>query len=87
MITDSSLKGRIKWAMNGYQNLAGHVGDDDRITLEKFKDALMLHPKIHSLLVTASNYKPGSKPLDDIMKHINKHLGDTKTVNNSGNED
>jgi hypothetical protein len=69
-------KGPDKWAGDGFQNLRGHVGDDDRKMLEDNKGALLVDPKSKQLLITASNFKPGSKPLDDIMKHLKTRLGE-----------
>lgn len=69
-------KGPDKWAGDGLQNLKGHVGDDDRKMLEDNKGAMLLDPKTKQLLITASNFKPGSKPLDDIVKHIKNRLGE-----------
>lgn len=66
--------GTDKWAMDGLQNLRGHVNDDDRKVLDEAKNKMMLDPKMKQLLVTASNYPPGSKPLDDIVGHLKKSL-------------
>lgn len=63
-------KGPTKWANDGFQNLRSHVGDDDRAMLEKYKGAMLLDPKAKNLLISASSFSPGSKPLDDIMKHL-----------------
>lgn len=69
------VKGNDKWAMDGYHNLRGHVGDDDRAVLDEFKDKMMLDPKMKNLLVTASSFQPGSKPLDQIVTHLKNKLG------------
>lgn len=75
----NNSKGPDKWANDGYQNLKSHGTDEDREMLEKYKGALMVDPKAKNLLMTASNYEPGSKPLDDIMKHLkNRVSGDKK---------
>ena len=66
--------GEDKWMADGLQNLKGHVGDEDRALLEEHSGKLMLDPKMKQLLITASNYEPGSKPLDDIIGHIKKSL-------------
>jgi hypothetical protein len=66
--------GEEKWMNDGLQKLKGHVGDEDRALLEEHGGKLMLDPKMKQLLITASNYEPGSKPLDDIIGHIKKSL-------------
>lgn len=70
----SEMKGHEKWAHDGFHNLRNHVKDDDRDMLDEHKDAMMVDPKMKNLLVTASNYEPGSKPLDQILKHLKGKL-------------
>lgn len=69
-----NAKGMDKWALDGFQNLRSHVGDEDRKVLDAAKDKMLLDPKMKNLLVTASNFEPGSKPLDDIIGHLKKSL-------------
>jgi hypothetical protein len=74
-----SPKGHEKWAHDGHQNLKSHVdNDEDREMLDKHIDAMMVDAKMKNLLVTASSYPPGSKPLDQIMKHLKNKLGEGK---------
>lgn len=68
--------GPDKWASDGFHNLKGHVNDQDREFLEKHQDALMVDKNAKQLLITAQSYEPGSKPLDDIMKHLKKQFGE-----------
>lgn len=68
--------GTDKWAMDGFHNLRGHVDDADRKLLDENKGKILLDPKMKNLLVTASNYDAGSKPLDDILKHLKNGLGE-----------
>lgn len=70
--------GPEKWAADGFQNLRSHATDEDQKMLEENKDRLMLDPKAKNLLMTAQSYQPGSKPLDDIMKHLKKIVGNQK---------
>lgn len=72
----SPTKGPDKWANDGLNNLKGHISEDDRKLLDEHKTALLLDPNTKQLLITASNYRPGSKPLDDILKHLKKRLGE-----------
>ncbi len=67
-------KGPEKWAADGMQNMKMHVGDSDKEWLVANKGKLMLDPKTQNLLITASSFEPGSKPLDDIMKHLKNRL-------------
>lgn len=75
---DEAAKGMDKWAMDGFHNLRGHVGDLDRAMLDENKDKFMIDPKFKNLLVTASNYQPGQRPLDQILGHLKKGLGAKK---------
>lgn len=68
-------KGQEKWAHDGFRNLRSHVNDEDRAILDENEDRIMLDSKMKNLLVTASNYEPGSKPLDQVMKHLKNKLG------------
>lgn len=73
--SNSQVPGGVdKWAMDGFHNLRGHVDDGTRALLDANKGKLMLDPKMKNLLITASNYEPGSKPLDDIIGHLKKSL-------------
>lgn len=71
-----TAKGMDKWAADGMQTLKAHVSDDDRAMLEKYSGQFMLDPKAKNLLITASNFQPGSKPLDDILKHLKARVGE-----------
>ncbi len=68
--------GPEKWANDGFHNMKGHVNENDREFLEKHQDAMMIDPKAKELLITASHYEPGSKPLDDVLKHLKKKFGE-----------
>lgn len=67
---DDQKKGPTKWANDGFQKLKLHSSEEDRTLLEKYKGAMLVDPKAKQLLITASNYSPGSKPLIQIMKHL-----------------
>ncbi len=66
--------GPDKWAADGFQNLKSHVNDKDKEWIDANKGKLMLDPKAQNLLITASRFEPGAKPLDDIMKHLKNRL-------------
>lgn len=68
-------KGPNKWAHDGFQNLLLHADDDTKSWLDKNKSVLILDPKAKNLLITASSFQPGSKPLDDIVKHLKNRIG------------
>ena len=66
--------GPTKWAADGFQGLKDHVNDMDKQWLDDNKAKLMIDPKAQNLLISASSFPPGSKPLDDIMKHLKGRL-------------
>lgn len=68
--------GTDKWAMDGFHNLRGHVDDQGKQMLDKYQSKMLLDPKMKTLLITASNYEAGSKPLDDILGHLKAKLGE-----------
>lgn len=72
---EKQVTGHTKWAADGLQILKSHVTDEDRQFLEDHKAVLMLDPKSQNLIIAASSFKPGSKPLDDIIKHLKNRLG------------
>jgi hypothetical protein len=74
MKQNQEVKGMEKWALDGFHNLKNHVGDDDRQLLDDNQDKMLLMPKAKKLLITASSYDPGTKPLDDIMGYLKKTL-------------
>lgn len=59
------LKGKDKWANDGFEKLSAHAPD-----LEFDRDQLMSDPKAKALLIQASDLKPGSKAMDKIMMKI-----------------
>lgn len=71
-------KGPEKWAFDGFQNLMQHVPDDMKDWLHENKAKLLLDTKAKNLLITASSFKPGSKPLDDVVKHLQTRFGGKK---------
>ncbi len=66
--------GPDKWAADGLQTLKSHVNDSDKEWIDANKGKLMLDPKAQNLLITASRFEPGSKPLDEILKHLKNRL-------------
>lgn len=74
----SPSKGPEKWATDGFQKLKAHANEDDRALLDKNKGALLYDPKTKNLLISASSYSPGSKPMDQILKNIKSRYGGDK---------
>ncbi len=72
---EKQVTGHTKWAADGLQILKSHVTDEDRQFLEDHKAVLMLDPKSQNLIIAASSFKPGSKPLDDIINHLKNRIG------------
>ena len=67
-------RGMEKWAMDGFHNLRNHVDDETRKMFDDKIDTMLVHPKMKNLLVTASNFEPGSKPLDQITGYLKGFL-------------
>lgn len=68
------LKGTDKWALDGYHKIQEHAEEGDKEFFEEHLDRMMIHPKMKNLLVTASNYEAGDKPLDQIVGHLKGHI-------------
>ena len=66
------LKGPAKWANDGHEKLLDHVeGDPDtKKLLEKNKASMMSDPKTKQLLIQASDLKPGSKAMQDVLSKL-----------------
>lgn len=72
-------KGPEKWANDGLNNLLQHTDKtDDQNVLNKNKGSMLSDPKTKNLLVTASDLKPGSKAMEDILKRVKAKIGDQK---------
>lgn len=67
------LKGREKWANDGFEKLLKHGGATQR--LQSLKGALLSSPKGKRLLIAASNRKPGTKAFEMIVTQIEKEFG------------
>lgn len=72
---DVPTKGPKKWANDGFQNVIDHVSDDTLSQLLKDnKTSMLSDPKTNRLLVQASDLKPGSKAMDQIVSKIKTAL-------------
>lgn len=70
-IMNGGLKGTAKWAKVGEAKLLDHVGRDSASTLTAADiTALSKTPKGKSLLIKASDLKPGSAAMKDLIKNI-----------------
>lgn len=69
------LKGKDKWASDGFDKLIQHSDDQLRNDLMNKKDTLLSDPKIKDLLIQASDLKPGSKSMDNVMSKIKNRVG------------
>jgi len=63
------LKGREKWADEGFNKLL-----EDAPELEKIKGALFDDPKAKDLIIQASDLKPGSKAMINIVSKLKQKL-------------
>lgn len=64
---EQPAKGDTKWANDGFDKLKEH---DDSAQLDKAK--LLEDPKAKRMLIAASDLKPGSKAMTDILERIQK---------------
>lgn len=73
--TKAPTKGPAKWQADGLKNLQDHVKtDDDRAIIENSRSKLMATQKGRDLLVQASDLKPGSRAMDNLVGRIKNHL-------------
>lgn len=76
---DTPVKGPVRWANDGLQKLQDHVKtDDDRAVIEKAKRQLLSTPEGEKLLFAASDLKPGSRAMEDILSRVKKKFGEAK---------
>lgn len=69
-------KGPDKWASDGFQKLQSHTEtDDDRELLKKAKSQLMQSPAGKKLLISASDLKPGSKAMQNLLDQVKSKFG------------
>lgn len=69
-------KGPSKWASDGYANLNDHVsGTKDQALIQSAKDKLMSTTKGKDLLIAASDLKPGSKAMENLLEKIKNQIG------------
>lgn len=65
-------RGPQAWANSGYNKIMEHSKNDPAI--ESAKQQMLTDPKMKDLLMQASDLKPGSKAMDDILDKIRKRL-------------
>lgn len=66
-------KGPDKWANDGFQNLLEHSGNDK--TIAAARDQLLSTPQGRKLLISASDLKPGSKAMQNILDRVRQNIG------------
>lgn len=73
----TTTKGPDKWATQGFDKLTEHLGDSADLN----RTALMSDPKTKQLLIQASDLKPGSKAMDNLVKKLKEPSGkDTPVI-------
>lgn len=72
---DYELKGKEKWVVDGFSKVMDSEGMQDPAAIEK----LFGNEKGRSLLIQASDLKPGSKAMDALMRKINAHAKGDKS--------
>jgi hypothetical protein len=70
----SNSKGPEKWAIDGFGKLMNHADEDDQKLIGDQLDSLMKSKNGKKLLISASDLKPGSKAMADIMEKIKSEL-------------
>jgi hypothetical protein len=65
-------KGPEKWASDGFDKLMSHSAADpsSQAALEQMKSEMIKDPKMKDLLIQASDFKPGSKGMENILAKI-----------------
>ncbi len=76
---EKSLKGKEKWANDGYQRVLKHVSDPAlRAKYERMKAQLFANEKAKRALIQASDAKPGSKQFESLMLKIDQALTESE---------
>lgn len=65
-------RGRDKWANDGFEKLIEHSPDS---ALQENREKLLSDPGTKDLLIRASDLKPGTKAMDDMMIKIKNRVG------------
>jgi len=68
-MADEPKKGPSKWANDGFEKLMEHAKEKGQ-SFNGQKGAMISDPKTKQLLIAASDLKPGSKAMDQIMAKI-----------------
>lgn len=72
VLSNQNSKGENKWASNGLLKLNAHAGYE---ALDPEFDVSSARPKLKRLLIQASDLRPGSKAMSNIMLQIEKEFG------------
>lgn len=72
-------KGPKKWQQDGFKKLIEHATKpESKQKLEKIKEAILKEPKGQNLLIAASDLKPGSKAMENLLAKIEREYGGAK---------
>jgi hypothetical protein len=74
----AAKKGPDKWANDGFDNLINHAGSTDKGPLKDSREKLMSSAAGKKLLISASDLKPGSKAMSDVLTKVKAKLGEAK---------
>ncbi len=70
-------KGPDKWANDGHDKLLEHSdGTDDQKLIQKNKAKLLADPKAKGLLVKASDLRPGTKAMSNVLERVKDKLAE-----------
>jgi hypothetical protein len=75
-IAEEKPKGEEKWANDGFEKILNHTTDQEKIErYKKLKSEFLNSRKAKSILVRASDLKPGSKAMEDLIKQLETEGG------------
>ena len=77
-VMNADFKGEKKWAADGFANLMKHGNDSDKAMLGSKIDKLMADQGGRELLVQASDLKPGTKAMDNLLDRVKARIGGAK---------
>lgn len=74
---DSPKKGEEKWAKTGLDNVLNHIDDPSlKSKIQNLQTDFLSDPRKRSLLIMASDLKPKTPAMDDVVNKIKKQIGD-----------
>lgn len=72
----AKLKGKDKWANDGLTKVLDKADEELKSQVLKNPSKVFSDPKIKELFIRASDLKPGSKPMEDVVSKIKKRAAE-----------